>query len=743
MDQSQERGQSNPPHTMQSSPSVPLDEKKRTRIQLSCTSCRYRKLKCDRTLPCNNCVKRRLSASCRYVGPPRMHPRPGPSNSEPESLQARLEHLENLVHSYIERRATESQGNQQPDLSKGLRNVEHEHTEESELPDEDDKSVDSQGRILVDNVGTSYIDAAHWKAILEDIREVKQDFQDDSMTLEVEASEGELPELPGPFLLLGAANSISKEELLESLPPRPVVDALVSRYFNSKDHSLFIIHTPSFQKEYTEFWHHPQSVSVSWLGLLYSIMSLSILIYNRVQDPLPAPLQEVPDAIGLYRKLTAQCLLYTNYMNPGPYDIETLIKYLLAEYARSNDAQTGVSILLGIIIKLAMHMGYHRDPKHYPNISAFDGEMRRRVWLMICQFESLISFQVGLPRVIQDWQCDVKPPHNLRDEDFDRKTTELPPPRQITDRTPVSYMVSKAKINSVFGKVADMLFSHKRVPYEDIIKLDKSLQEAHATKPPFLQMRPTDLLITDPPDLVMQRYTLELLYQKTRCVLHRKYLTRVNSNLRYAYSRWAAVNAAREILRHHADIHRETQPGGQLYRDRWFIGSLQYHDFLLAAMIICLELSQNHESRPQTQSQQLNEGFKVTYEGREELYEALERSYQIWKSDGDESADAYKASEVLAVILQKVRKSSPDIPHSDRGNSIEAKTRKSPPQNLESQTHSSRSVADTPSMAGQQETPDSMPPGWLGAIGEMIDVPDDFDWQLWDDQMRLDNLDQF
>ncbi|RFU29567.1 hypothetical protein B7463_g6786, partial [Scytalidium lignicola] len=758
MDQSPERTgvSDSSPHTAESSPSIPNEEKKRTRIQLSCTLCRYRKLKCDRALPCTNCVKRRQASSCRYVGPPRLHGRPDPNHSESGSLQARLDHLENLVHSFIKSKATGQgttqsgqTGNEPSATSEGSQELEHHDRVNSESTDEEETSIDSQGRIMVDNVGTSYIDAAHWKAILED------GFEEDSMTLEVDANE-DLLESPEPFLLLGAASSITKEELLACVPSRSVVDALVSRYFNSKDHSIFIMHTPTFQKEYTEFWHNPQSVSVSWLGLLFTILALSVHIYNRVEDPLPPPLRGIPDAMDIFRKRAAQCLLYANYMNPGPYNMEALIQYLITEHLRSNDAQIGVSVLLGIIIKLAMSMGYHRDPKHYPNISAFEGEMRRRAWVLICQLEHLISFQVGLPRVIQDWQCDTKPPHNLLDEDFDSSTVHLPPSRPVTDRTPASYMIAKSKVNYIFGKITDMLSSRKHSSYEDVMKLDKSLREAHAALPPFLRMRSMDLLITDPPDLVMQRYTLELLYQKTRCVLHRKYLTKVRSNLRYTYSRWASVNAAREILQHQADINRETQQGGQLYRDRWFIGSLQYHDFLLAAMIICLELSQTPERRSQTQSRQVNEGFTVTFEGREELYKALETSYQIWTVYQKGSADAHKAAKVLAVILQKVRKSHPDIQQAEESILVEAgkgenvTLETSGVQNITPMSQFSRDTnqlqtilpGDPSSMLVQQEYPSSTQAEWLGNIQGMVDVPQEFDWQLWDDQMRIDNLDQ-
>lgn len=42
---------------------------RRRRPPLSCTECRRRKLKCDRSLPCGQCVRSKTADSCVFVGP--------------------------------------------------------------------------------------------------------------------------------------------------------------------------------------------------------------------------------------------------------------------------------------------------------------------------------------------------------------------------------------------------------------------------------------------------------------------------------------------------------------------------------------------------------------------------------------------------------------------------------------------------------------------------------------------------
>lgn len=161
--------------------------------------------------------------------------------------------------------------------------------------------------------------------------------------------------------------------------------------------------------------------------------------------------------------------------------------------------------------------------------------------------------------------------------------------------------------------------------------------------------------ITDPSDLILKRFTLEILYQKCRCVLHRRYLAEFHDNMRYAYSRWVCMTAAKQILQHQAVLHYESQPGGQLYRERRFPNSIQNTDYLLAAMIICLELSRGRPTEPQTNSQ--SNDMRVIIKGREDLLAVLETTHRIFKDMRRRSADAQKAYAAMSIMLRRVKKS--------------------------------------------------------------------------------------
>ncbi|KAK1246205.1 hypothetical protein MKX08_000007 [Trichoderma sp. CBMAI-0020] len=560
--------------------------------------------------------------------------------------------------------------------------------------------------MLTSHMGTRWVDATHWEAILDDIRELKD------CTEALEQADDEL--------LLGTTEE-------ESSGPTLLV---------------VILHVPTFYREYTQFWETQQAAPIAWVGLLFAILGYTIFFYARTGDSLPGTLGEPARVSEVYRTCAAQCLVLANYTTPGRYKVEALLLYSGTEFLRTGDTQIGSSILGGIITRLAMHMGYHRDSKHYQNLSVFDGEMRRRVWALIWQGDSLISFQVGLPKTIPDLQCDTGLPHNLLDEDFDETTKALPLPRPMAKRTPVTYAIVKSKLMSVFGRIAQRSYSTTDTKHEEVAQLDEQLQIAHSSLPAFLRIRTMNMSIMDPADLIMQRYNLELLYQKARCVLHRRYLVLYRSDSRYAYSRWSCIDAATQILRYQNEIYHETQPGGQLHRDRWFVTSLTSHDFLLAAMILCLELSSKSEQ--DSINAHLNSDT-LTFDGRQELLHALETSYSIWVAFIEVSPEARKASKALEVMLQIAKKSYQGSVRSEEGST----------GNPQSGLHSAHAGATGGILSEETQIQRDMPGGTYSEHGEqrlddlkmtresmpimmegMFNASEEFDWNTWDSQIR-------
>lgn len=257
-------------------------------------------------------------------------------------------------------------------------------------------------------------------------------------------------------------------------------------------------------------------------------------------------------------------------------------------------------------------------------------------------------------------------------------TKELPPSRGIDELTPCSFTRAKLRIVNVFAEAAEQ--SHSTIPpsHDEMMELDRRLEEAKAQLPPLLQMPDIGELVTDPAEQLMCRFNIDLLYLKTKIVLHRRYMETPFSRLLpqeqkagIGMSRRTAVDCAARVLQHHDAIYTASQAGGQLEGIEWFMGSISTHDFLLAAMVICLELSQQISP-----SSIVNRG---QCPHRQAFIEVLERSQQIWESTGEErrrshsqsqrpnsAAGTYffdeteKAAIAMRVMLNKVRQRFPE-----------------------------------------------------------------------------------
>lgn len=183
-----------------------------------------------------------------------------------------------------------------------------------------------------------------------------------------------------------------------------------------------------------------------WVGLLYAIFTVSLnfssLLANGDAASISTPSKPpIPTArIESYREKVVQCLHLANFPKCPPYTLEVMLLHFMGEYLRYRDVYFGQWLLVGMIIRIAFRMGYHREPSRFSNISPFQAEMRRRLWTIIVQLDLMSSVAVGLPIMIQPSLPDVKEPRNLEEEDLHPDMTELPPARPDSDSSIMRYV---------------------------------------------------------------------------------------------------------------------------------------------------------------------------------------------------------------------------------------------------------------------------------------------------------------
>lgn len=344
-------------------------------------------------------------------------------------------------------------------------------------------------------------------------------------------------------------------------------------------------------------------------------------------------------------RISGRALVAGQYHKGKPYSIEATMMFAVLKLCRQ-DKDMDAWVLMGVVTRLATKMGYHRDPRLLKGITPFEGEMRRRTFFAVEAMDLLLSFQAGMPPILNEKYIDADAPRNLFDSDFDEDCEELPPGRPMTEPTPMLYCYYKRQQIKFLRSVACHALAFVPPPYEETMMHDEELHKMHEALPACVRIQPLSLSFIESTQTITIRLNIELLYLRSVCVLHRRYLSYEKSDPRYNYSRKACVDSALQALKYEAELYYACQPGGRFYREKWVASSLILYDFLLAAMLICLDL---YESR-----------HKVATASREELemqakkYDALRQSHVIWTSRKGEFRDAAHASNVLEVMLSKV-----------------------------------------------------------------------------------------
>ncbi|KAL2071563.1 hypothetical protein VTL71DRAFT_12798 [Oculimacula yallundae] len=598
----------------------------RRRLPLSCVACRVRKLKCNREKPCQNCVARGESnaASCAYAEKSDKKIA-GQSNprSDSEEMRKRLNRLETSILSMMSN-DTEKDGEQ---------------------PSED--KLAGPQRISVDTRSTA------WDAILNEIGGMKEAWSEENDKIEL-AESAYRSFSPAKKhrrgIFTGLTAPPDRSTILQSLPSREAADRLILHFFDSYNPCIparYVLHKTTFLRQYSQHWANPSKTSIIWIGLLYSILCLAMQSYNRSPGDAPPEYQENgPELAELYRVYTAQCLVIADITKPTEFMIETLDLHSFAEYDSDRDGDIGTSMLSGIMMKLALQQGYHRDSSQIPGISVFQGEMRRRIWSAVNQHELLWSVQIGIPKAIRYSESDTQAPRILYEEELYEEMTELPPSRPFTTDTEVCYQVFKWRLMKAYGHVIEFVHIIAPQPYEEVLKLDLMLLEIYQQIPVHLQFGTLEEMKNDTSSRIMEKFILKSFWHKSVCVLHRKYWDTTPSdtpiNGQWVYSRKSSLGSALAMLELQYTMQQACVPGGLMSKMKWYHFSLTNHDFLLAAMIICLDLM----SVPVPDCVMLPE----------QKLSAIKRSRAIWLEIVDDCRDAKRAVKVLTAVLNKLSK---------------------------------------------------------------------------------------
>jgi hypothetical protein len=344
--------------------------------------------------------------------------------------------------------------------------------------------------------------------------------------------------------------------------------------------------------------------------------------------------------VNSYRQKVAQCLIASEYTKGGPYVLEALIHHVYIEFSVRTDADKDIWFLLALEVNLAMRMGCHRDPINFPALTPLESEMRRRLWTIVFQCDVLISSQMGLPRMISDWQCDTAEPRNLNDSDLDHDTLELPASRPETEITTVLGTIARRRMLVALGIISDTGANVRSCDYSQVLNAETKLHEAAASIPPPYRMKSMTASLADSPHLIMSRLFLSHLLYKGQIALHRRFVmapSSVEEGLSL-HSLKVCLDASLAMLNIQHVLHEETRNGGRLDILRWRLSSVLRHQLLTATMMLCSLLYRG-----------------MTLERDEEIIAALRNSRDVWTQSEAISEEARRAAHAIGFVLSKAR----------------------------------------------------------------------------------------
>ncbi|EHK26034.1 uncharacterized protein TRIVIDRAFT_55458 [Trichoderma virens Gv29-8] len=317
------------------------------------------------------------------------------------------------------------------------------------------------------------------------------------------------------------------------LPEKQVCDKLIDCYMKTSESVYRILHLPSFMRDYEELWEPGAYPDIAFIVHLKLILAIGAMSYDDGFSMRPSAIRWVYEGQTWAAEPEFKARL-------GIQFIQTQILLLLA---RENVGVAGDSVWVsaGELVRRAMHMGLHRDPRHLPKRSLFATEMHRRLWNTILEMLLRMSLTSGGPPLIRLEDFDTEPPSNFDDEQL---MIEASVEKLESEYTSMSIAIALRKTFAARLTVTAFLNDLSSCgTYERTLELDVELRSAYKTLCQTLGRFKSQSGGTSGPSPLELRF-VDFIMQRYMSALHTPYLIPAMRQTKYAVSRKLAVEAA-------------------------------------------------------------------------------------------------------------------------------------------------------------------------------------------------------
>lgn len=229
---------------------------------------------------------------------------------------------------------------------------------------------------------------------------------------------------PGPTYIAPGAGFVfgdvgNKTSLMDFLPSKVAADALIDQYLKACHYVNRVVHWPSFQVQYDNFWTNVLlgiEPAVSVQALVFSIMFSAVVSMDDLE--IAASFSRPKRAVQTnFQTGTEVALSKAHFLRSTKLEvIQALAIYLIpmcrGEMSRSH------AILVSMAVRLAECMGLHRDPKDIFGSSPVEAHVRRTVWYQLCFLDMRTTESQGPRPNIRRDDYDTKFPYNINDVDL-------------------------------------------------------------------------------------------------------------------------------------------------------------------------------------------------------------------------------------------------------------------------------------------------------------------------------------
>ncbi|KAE8373111.1 hypothetical protein BDV26DRAFT_285391 [Aspergillus bertholletiae] len=447
--------------------------RKRRRPAQSCEQCRLRKVRCDRNIPCGPCTRARSVLNCSYRDKSQspgsadednidtsgntqrpvmeaVNQRPPdrlvPTDLADTNLQSKVElPLQEIRHRLqsLEDRLTALAKNTRlsrddrrleqalHDLTEKTRNIEQQLNATPRhfrtAHENDDLTVsDIPWHLNVAAGKTKLLGPTHWLHKVDKLQlQVVESLNAQESKASFRELKSDLTNLVKECRVLRKSIKSHRAVTLDdpipdlrtTIPPQPVCDELIQCYL--------CMFEPIYRTE-------PQSFHISFLIKLVLILAIGTAFY--------------PDCIsGIDNRFTR---LKPKWVYAGQW-------WLIRPSEETTASLDGLQIFCLLLTArkslplggMAMRLGAHIDPSHFPNLSAFESELRVRLWATVREMALQSALESGLLCWLPPGS-NPRPPSNLNDQDIGPNISQVPsakPHMQWTDTSFLSLLQSSVE----------------------------------------------------------------------------------------------------------------------------------------------------------------------------------------------------------------------------------------------------------------------------------------------------------